>query len=85
MLSGLAQEQTSEDPVPVTQLRRAGVHGWPQVAATGTAVSVNRHLRFLNLPLQHQHFGPRADPDRWKHRTLRRRDKLGWLRRLEGM
>ena len=31
---------TSEDPVPVTQLRRAGVRGWLQVvAATGTAVS----------------------------------------------
>ena len=25
--------------VPVNQLRRAGVHGWLQVAATGTAVS----------------------------------------------
>ena len=30
---------TPEDPVPVTQLRWAGVHGWLQVAAIGTAVS----------------------------------------------
>ena len=45
----------------------------------------DRHLRFLNVSLQHHHFGPHEDPDRWKHRTLRRRVRLGWLRRLEGM
>ena len=44
-----------------------------------------RHLRFLNLSLQHHHSGPHEDPDCWKHRTLRRRVRLGWLRRLSGM
>ena len=38
LLSELAKAPTPEDPVPVTQLRRAGVHGWLQVAATGTAM-----------------------------------------------
>ena len=41
----------------------------------------NRHLRVFNLPLQHHHFGPREDADRWKHRTLGQRDRLSWLAR----
>ena len=35
LLSELAKAPTPEDPVPVTQLRRAGVHGWLQVQPLG--------------------------------------------------
>ena len=61
----------------VTQLRPAGVHGWLQVAATGTAVSETDifassmcHCNIITLINE--------DAGRWKHRTFSRRDRLGW-------
>ena len=45
----------------------------PVIQATGRRIVhawVSVHARFLNLPLQHHHFGPREDAARWNHRTF---------------
>ena len=62
---------TSEDPVPVWYPVTPGRRAWMAPSGSHWDRHVrDRHLRFLNMPLQHHHFGPREDAARWKHRTF---------------
>ena len=58
-------------PVPVWHPVAPGRRAWMAPSGNHWDRRVgDRHLRFINVSLQHHHFGPREDPDRWKHRTL---------------
>ena len=61
---------TSEDPVPVWYPVTPGRRAWMAPSGSHWDHVRDRQLRFLNMPLQHHHFGPREDAARWKHRTL---------------